>query len=142
MSALLLDTNVISEAVRSNPDPQVAAFLERLRPEEQFTAAICLAEIYYGLDRMPAGKKQELLRLSVSRFMALAMPGRILAFDDQCAELYGQIRSTRERRGQPIMAQDAMIAATAQAHGLRLATRNTKDFALCGVSLVNPWKDV
>lgn len=139
MTHLLIDTNVISEVVKRQPDSHVVAFLEQLKPSEQFTAAICIAEIRYGLERMPAGQKQDRKRVDIAIFLSQAFSDRILPFDRLCAELYGKIRSEREARGQAISVEDAMIAATAQAHSLTLATRNIKDFDGCGIRLLNPW---
>ena len=139
MASLLLDTNVISELAKPVPDPRVFDFLTRIDPEKQFTASICLAEIRFGIDRMPTGKRQQQLRRDVSRYLEMSLPGRILSFDERCALLYGQIRSGRDRVGRPISIEDAMIAATARANGLTLATRNIRDFAGCGLPLVNPW---
>lgn len=139
MPSVLLDTNVISEMVRAEPDGRVVAFLEALSPTALFTSTICLAEIRDGLESMPAGQKQDRLRLGLSRFMEEAFSDRILPFDRVCAEIYGRIRAERSGQGHPISVQDAMIAATAQAHGLTLATRNIKDFANCRLPLVNPW---
>jgi predicted nucleic acid-binding protein len=140
MTQLLLDTNVISEVVKPQPDFRVMAFLEQLQSAEQFTAAICIAEIRYGLERMPAGQKQDQKRAAIATFLSQAFSGRILPFDGLCAELYGKIRNAREASGQPISIEDAMIAATAQAHSLTLATRNIKDFEGCGIRLLNPWE--
>ena len=70
-----------------------------------------------------------------------ALRDQVLRFVRACAALYGEIRSAREAAGRPISAADAMIAATARAYGATfIATRNTRDFALCGVGLVDPWR--
>ena len=114
---ILLDTNVVSELTRSHPDPKVDAFFRRRPPETLFIAAVCEAEIRYGLARLP--------------------PGRHSA----AAALYGEIRVSRSATGKPIGIADAMIAATARAYGVALATRNVGDFAGCGILVANPWSD-
>jgi len=136
---ILLDTNVISELIRRQPDPTVAAFLRRQPPQTLFTAAVCEAEIRYGLARMPAGRRRNDLAGRVTVFLATAFAGRIVAFDTAAAALYGTIRAAREAADSPITVQDAMIAATARAYGLSVATRNGDDFSGCGVRVVNPW---
>lgn len=136
---ILLDTNVISELVKATPDPAVAAFLEALPLHAVFTAAICEAELSYGLARMPEGRRRDHLAGQVDLFLKRGFSGRILPFDSVCAKHYGAIRMVREASGRPIATEDAMIAATARANGAVLATRNIRDFLECGLSLADPW---
>lgn len=137
---ILLDTNAISELVRPSPDAAVVSFL-RCQPREQlFTSAVCEAEIRYGLARMPAGRRRNTLSARVLGFLADAFAGQILPFDSICAAVYGEIRANREAAGKPISVADAMIAATARAHGATLATRNLTDFEASGIAVVNPWE--
>ena len=136
---ILLDTSVISELVSRQPEPAVEAFLQSQPPLSIYTASVCEAEIRYGLARMPAGRRRnELTRRTIELF-ATAFPDRILTFDSSAADLYGVIRASRERAGRPISVEDAMIAATARAYGVALATRNEHDFVGCGVHVINPW---
>ena len=137
---ILLDTNVISELVRVDPDPAVLAYIGSLAPETVFTAAVCEAEIRHGLALMPAGRKRDDLVERLSIFFDAGFRDQILPFDRLCATLYGEIRRGREAAGRPISVEDAMIAATARAYGAQaIATRNLKDFADCGISLIDPW---
>ncbi len=136
---ILLDTNVISELVRQAPNPAVLAYLRTLAPSVVFTAAICEAEIHYGLARMPAGRKRDQLTARIDALFATGFPEQVVPFDGACAALYGEIRAGREAAGKPITVEDAMIAATARAHGAALATRNVGDFADCGAMVVDPW---
>ncbi len=137
---ILLDTNVISELVKAEPNPAIVAYVDRLAPETVFTAAVCEAEICYGLARMPEGRKRDELVTRIAAFFEAGFPGQVLLFDRPCAALYGEIRHVREAVGEPIEVEDAMIAATARAYGAIVATRNTKDFVNCGVPLVDPWR--
>lgn len=137
---VLLDTNVVSELVRTKPETAVQAHLRRYRPEEMFTAAICLAEIRYGLARLPIGRRRTALAASVENLLSGGFDGRILSFDAACAGFYGMIRAEREARGVPIEVEDAMIAATARAHGAALVTRNVADFEHCGITVIDPWE--
>jgi hypothetical protein len=137
---ILLDTNVISEAAKVEPNQAVATYLASLDPDEVFTAAICEAEIRYGLARMPNGRKRDELTARMASFFEIGFQDQVLPFDRICAALYGEIRDAREAAGKPISAIDAMIAATARAYGAQaIATRNTRDFSNCGVTLVDPW---
>jgi toxin FitB len=137
---ILLDTNVISELVRTEPDPAVLAYVGGLAPETVFTAAVCEAEIRYGLARMPAGRKRDDLIARIAIFFDTGFQDQILPFDRLCAALYGAIRHARETASKPIAVEDAMIAATARAYGAQaVATRNLKDFADCSIPLIDPW---
>ena len=140
---ILVDTNVISELVRMAPSPAVVAYVASLPVEEVFTAAICEAEIRYGLARLPAGRRRDELTARMDDFFDIGFRDRILRFDRVCASVYGEIRAGRDAGGQPIASEDAMIAATARAYGMSaVVTRNTKDFGGCGVELIDPWKVV
>ena len=111
---ILLDTSVISELVKVEPDPSVVAYLDSLAPDVVFTAAICEAEIRYGLARMPAGRRRDKLISRVSLFFEVGFPDQVLRFDRACAALYGEIRHVFEAVGRRITVEDAMIAATAR----------------------------
>jgi predicted nucleic acid-binding protein len=137
---ILVDTNVISELTKVAPNPVVTAYLDRQPPDAVFTAAICEAEIRYGLGRMPRGHRRDELIARMDMFFEACFQDQVLRFDSACATLYGEIRSAREATGRPITVEDAMIAATARVYGVQvIATRNTKDFQGCGVTLIDPW---
>ncbi len=136
---ILLDTNVISELVRPTPDSAVLAYLRTLAPETVFTAAVCEAEIRYGLARMPTGQRRDQLIVRIEALFASGFEDQVVPFDSACAALYGEIRASREAVGKPIEVEDAMIAATARAHGAALVTRNVSDFVDCDTTVINPW---
>ena len=136
---ILLDTNVVFELARLEPNRPVAAFLRRFAPDEMFTAAICEAEIRYGLARMAAGRRRDGLRARLDALFASAFQDQVLPFDRRCAVLCGDIRASRDAIGRPIGVPEAMIAATARAHHATLITRNVSDFPECGVQTVDPW---
>jgi len=138
---ILLDTNVISELVKPMPDAAVMAYFSQISPDALFTAAVCEAEIRYGLSRLPDGRRRAELSARIDQFLEKGFPNQILAFDRLCARAYGEIRQLREIAGGPITVEDAMILATARAYGAQaIATRNTKDFEECGIPLVDPWR--
>jgi|ERR1700722_8520216 len=137
---MLVDTNVISELTKVAPNLAVVTYLDGLAPDTVFTAAICEAEIRYGLARMPRGRRRDELIVRVDMFFETCFQDQVLQFDSACAALYGKIRQAREAAGRPIMTEDAMRAATARAYGAEaIVTRNTKDFVDCGVALIDPW---
>jgi toxin FitB len=136
---IVLDTNVLSEVMRERPEPSVSAWFRASPRTELWTSSIVIAELVSGIDRMPTGRKQRVLREAVEGMIAGDFRGQILRFDVPSARCYGQILASRQHLGQPITQMDALIAATALANGATLATRNIADFENCGVRLVNPW---
>jgi predicted nucleic acid-binding protein len=137
---ILLDTNVILELVRAAQLPSVVAYVEGLDPDAISTAAVCEAEIRFGLTRMAAGRRRDGLVAQMDAFFDIGFAGRVLPFDRLCAAAYGAIRQARESAGRPMTVMDAMIAATAVAYGARaVATRKVGDFEGCGV-VVDPWE--
>lgn len=136
----LLDTNVVSELLRPGVAPLVKAFLRSLPQEQLFTAAICEAELRYGVQRMPPGRRRNDLSARLEALLTSTFEEQILVFDSRCAALYGTIRAHREAKGSPIEVEDAMIAATASAYGAALVTRNVRHFNDCGIAVVDPWQ--
>ena len=136
---IVLDTNVVSELFRREPDTRVVAWLESLDGDVAITA-ITLAELLTGVRRLPEGRRKADLEAAV---VAAVEPYRgghaVLPFDDECAAPYAEILSGRERAGLPIATADAQIAAICRAHGAMCATRNTKDFVETGIDLIDPW---
>jgi predicted nucleic acid-binding protein len=138
---IILDTNVISEAMSSAPNTNLSRWLSGQLTSQLFTTAISLAEILYGIELLPIGKRRSGLFVTAESMFAKLFAGRILTFDDPAARAFAPIAVNRRSGGRPITLFDAEIAAIAQANGAVLATRNTLDFEGCGVRLVNPWLD-
>jgi toxin FitB len=136
---IILDTNVVSELARAKPDATVVAWLDAQPPTEIATTAITLAELLYGLARLPRGRRKEQLAIAIGRLVDDDLGGRVHPFAVDCADRYAVIVSTRERLGRPISVLDAQIAAICTTRGARLATRNTRDFDHTGIAVVDPW---
>ena len=136
---IVLDTNVVSELARKKPDAAVVAWLDAQPSAEVATTAITLAELLYGLARLPRGRRREQIAVAIAGLVDDDLDGRVLAFGEDCAERYALIVTARERRGRPISVLDAQIAAICTTQGARLATRNTRDFEHTGVELIDPW---
>lgn len=136
---IVLDTNVVSEVLKSQPDAGVVAWLESLTDDVGITA-ITLAELLAGIRRLPDGKRKADL---TSRVEAALRPyrdtGAIIAFDAAAAPRYAEILTVREAAGLPITTGDAQIAAICRTRDAICATRNTKDFLRTGVALIDPW---
>lgn len=137
---IVLDTDVISEIFRPQPNAQVVAWLESLAGDVAITA-ITLAELLAGVRRLPDGRRKRALSAHIEFAIESYRGDRsVLAFDDTAAEQYAEILVAREMAGLPINTADAQIAAICRAHRATCATRNTKDFAHTGVELVDPWR--
>lgn len=138
---IILDTNVISEMMRSAPALKVSAWLAVNAASSLFTTALTQAEILYGLALLPAGKRRAALHAAAVATFAQDLGGRILPFDAEAALIYPEIAAARRKSGQPISQIDAQIAAIARSRGAAIATRNGRDFAGCGVTIVDPWSE-
>ena len=137
----MLDTNVLSELMRDNPDTQVLAWFAGQGAKLMKTSAITQAEIGAGIALLPAGKRRDALARAASQLFEEDFQGRCLDFGAHAAEHYAQVRAQRQRAGRPISTEDAQIAAIALAAQLQLVTRNTKDFEeIDGLEVVNPWQ--
>jgi hypothetical protein len=136
---IVLDTNVISELMRPQPEPRVMAWADRLEPEAVAITAMNEAEILHGLARLPDGRRREELRQGWDALMAELFAGRVWPFTSEAAHWYSELLYRRERSGRPMATADAVIAATVLAHGAPLATRDVTDFADIGLELINPW---
>jgi len=137
--SLLLDTNVLSEILRSNPERAVLGWFAAQPAESLLVSAVTQAEMTLGARLLPAGKRRAALEDAIQSMFAEDFAGRVLPFDSSAVAAYVDIVSARRSVGRPITHFDAQIAAIARCHGARLATRNVSDFEGCGVMLVNPW---
>jgi len=136
---IVIDTNVVSELMRPSPAAQVREWISAQAPDGLCTTAITVAEIRYGLERMPDGRrKQNLLAAATEIFGAFG--DFIHPFDADAAIWYATIVANRDRLGLPIEGFDAQIAAICRARGAALATRNTKDFQKTGIDVIDPWQ--
>ena len=136
---ILLDTNVISELMRPQPEPRVLAWADGLNPEEVAITAMNEAEILHGLTRLPDGRRKQALQQSWDALMAELFIGRVWPFTSEAAHWYADLLCHRERLARPMATADAVIAAIALAQGVPLATRDVADFADLGLTLINPW---
>jgi toxin FitB len=136
---IVVDTNVWSELIRPEPARAVVQW-EAANAHLLWFSAIVLAEFRARVALMADGRRKDDISQLIETVIA-AYQDRILPFDAHCAAAYGTVLRSARDAGAPIQAPDAMIAATAIAHGMRVATRDVGDFAGAGVGLVNPWAD-
>lgn len=137
--SFLLDTNVVSEWVKPRPNPGVVAWLSEADEDGVFISVITLAELRYGIERMPAGNRRKRLDDWLCNELPLRFEDRVLPIDGATADTWGKIMARRRVAGRPMSVADAFIAATVEIHGLTLVTRNTADFAPTLKASVDPW---
>jgi predicted nucleic acid-binding protein len=136
---IILDTNVVSEAMRPEPDPGVLDWIQAQLVETLFLSAITVAELRAGVESSPEGRKKKILRENLeSRFLPL-FTGRVLGFDNSCTQAYAEIYAINKRLGSGVSLADALVAAIAATHVMSVATRDTRPFVSSGVAVINPW---
>lgn len=136
---IIVDTNVASELMKPAPDPAVRDWVRAHQGTELYTTSITLAEIRYGIERLPAGRRKDLLKATADDVFA-AFEDQVLPFDAAAATHYPVIVARRDRAGLPIDGFDAQIASICHTHDGALATRNIKDFQDTGVDVIDPWQ--
>ncbi|WP_094555437.1 type II toxin-antitoxin system VapC family toxin [Synechococcus sp. 1G10] len=136
---IVLDTNVISELMRPQPEPRVLAWADGLDPDAVAITTMNEAEILHGIARLGDGRRKQALRQSWEGLITELFAGRVWGFSSEAAHWYGELLSRRERLGRPMATADAVVAATTLAQGAQLATRDDADFADVGLELINPW---
>jgi predicted nucleic acid-binding protein len=139
---IVLDSNVVSELMRSRPHPGVVAWLDAQAPGDLCLCSVVAAELMFGVARLPDGERKRQLAQAMTTMLEEDFAGQVLPFDLAAASVYAAMAAQRERGGQPIALADAQIAATCLAHGASLATRNTRPFAGLELELICPWEAV
>lgn len=137
---IVLDTNVLSELMKPEASEAVVAWTSAQERASVFTTVITLAEIMYGIEIMPPGRRREARLQLATEIFQDDLADRVLPFDPAAALAFATIVAARRRAGTPIQPLDGQIAAIARANGMAVATRNVRDFADCGVDLINPWE--
>lgn len=136
---ILLDTNVLSAMMQVAPEEVVARWLDQQPFDSIWTSSITVMEIRAGLIAMPAGRRRDGLKQSLSTLLEEKIRGRIASFDTSAAECAAELMAVRKLRGRPVDWRDTMIAGIALATRATLATRNTSHFEDLSVPVVNPW---
>ena len=140
MPGFLLDTNVVSELMKPQPDPRVVTWVDATPEVLLHLSVITLGEVRKGIDLLPDDSRRRAALLSwLERDVRVRFQERLLVFDDEVAERWGQIEALARKRGLTLPTIDAELAATALHHGLTFATRNTEHIGPAGVPVFNPW---
>ncbi len=136
---ILLDTNVISEPLQPVPNPRVIEWIDAQAIETLFLSAITVAELRFGISVLPAGRRKDRLVTRLENEVLPLFAERILPFDLAESQSYGDLMARARARGTPIGKADGLIAATAAARGLAVATRDTAPFLVAGLDVIDPW---
>lgn len=138
---IILDTNVVSELLRPVPTSRVADWYVQQAATEAFISAVTEAELRYGVEIMPTGRRRTDLATTIEGLLERDFAGRILSFDSSAAKAYATIAAERRSAGQPIEPADAQIAAIARSLGASVATRDAGGFEGTGIDVIDPWAD-
>ena len=136
---IVLDTNVISEAMKPQPHSAVRAWLNDQAAETLYNSSVTLAELLFGIAALPAGKRKDMLALAVDGLLEL-FQGRVLPFDTEAARQYAELAVIARAAGRGFPTPDGYIAAIAVSRGFIVATRDTAPFQAADVAVINPWE--
>ena len=136
---ILLDTNVVSEVMKPQPSPAVLDWLDEQVAETLYLSSITLAEVLFGIEAMPAGRRKNALADAFAGICAI-FDQRILVFDAEAARRYAGLAVKARAAGKGFPVPDGYIAAIATAKGFQVASRGTAPFYAAGVSVINPWE--
>jgi len=135
---IVLDTNVVSEAMKPEPHPSVRAWLNDQAADTLYLSSVTLAELLFGIAALPPGKRKDLLAQTLEGLMRL-FRDRVLPFDSDAARHYAELAVTAKAGGRGFPTPDGYIAAIAASRGFTVATRDTAPFMAAGVPVINPW---
>jgi predicted nucleic acid-binding protein len=135
----LLDTNVVSEWVKPRPNAGLTEWLSHVNEDAVFLSVVTFAELRFGVERLAPGSRRTRLDEWLRIELPVRFEQRILLVDGAVADEWGRMVARGAQRGRPIGAMDALVASTAQVHGLTLVTRNATDFEGAVKSVLNPW---
>ena len=137
----LLDTCVLSEMVIKQPSAKVVDFIDSLDPDDVTLSVITIGEIVKGIEKLPKSRRKQELHAWLKEDLLSRFQGKIIPIDEDVIMTWGILTARAEVAGRAMPAIDSLIAATAQANGLTLVTRNVDDFNVSGVEIVNPWEE-
>lgn len=135
----LLDTNAISEATKPGPNAGLIQWLAETEEDTIFLSVMTLAELRYGIERLPVGRRRLHLQEWLNHDLKNRFEKRLLSIDPAIAEESGRLIAASEAQGRPLEIRDALIAATARIRQLALVTRNVRDFEINVKAIINPW---
>ena len=138
---IILDTNVVSEAMKPEPNPVVRAWLNDQAAETLYLSSVTLAELLFGIAALPSGKRKDMLALTLDGLMGL-FKDRVLSFDVEAARHYADLAVVAKVSGRGFPTPDGYIAAIAASRGFIVASRDTAPYEAARVTVMNPWQGV
>ncbi len=138
---IILDTNVVSEAMKPEPNPVVRAWLNDQAAETLYLSSVTLAELLFGIAALPSGKRKDMLALTLDGLMGL-FKDRVLPFDVEAARHYADLAVVAKVSGRGFPTPDGYIAAIAASRGFIVASRDTAPYEAARVTVINPWQGV
>jgi predicted nucleic acid-binding protein len=135
---IVLDTNVVSEAMKSEPNGAVRTWLNEQAPETLYLSTVTLAELTFGIAVLPAGKRKNRLTCALDGLLEL-FQDRVLPFDIEAARHYAELATKARRGGRGFPTPDGYVAAIAASRGFIVASRDTSPFEAGGLEVINPW---
>ncbi|MEE3503809.1 type II toxin-antitoxin system VapC family toxin [Acidiphilium acidophilum] len=136
---ILLDTNVISEPWKPEPDTHVLAWIDSQAIETLYLSTITIAELRFGIASLAVGRRRQVLHDRLEGEVLPLFEGRVMAFDLPISAVYAELMARARGAGKAIGVADGYIAATAAQHGFLVATRDTSPFEAAGLTVINPW---
>jgi hypothetical protein len=136
---IVLDTNVVSEALKPGRDPAVIAWLDQQSVETLFLSATSLAELLIGIAIMPDGKRKSTISAALDSLISRLFDTRILPFDEGAAMAYSELVSAARAQGKAVSMPDGQIGAVASVHNFTVATRDVAPFQALGLPVIDPW---
>lgn len=135
---IVLDTTVVSEAMRPSPSPAVLDWMDRQAAETLYLSSVTIAELLYGVGALPAGRRKQTLLRTVDGLIEL-FDDRVLPFNLEAARCYADLAVTARMGGKGFPTPDGYIAAIAVANGFTVATRDAGPFQAAGIDIIDPW---
>lgn len=135
---IILDTNVVSEAMKPEPNAAVRAWLNEQAAETLYLSSVTLAELLFGIRALPAGKRKNLLDRALNELLAL-FQDRVLPFDTDAARHYAELAALAREGGRGFPTPDGYIAAIAASRGFIVASRDTAPYEAAKLNVINPW---
>lgn len=136
---IILDTNVVSEAMKPEPHPAVQAWLDAQAVETVYLSSVTLAELLFGIGALPAGRRKNILAETLDGLLVL-FEERVVSFDTAAARHYAELAVAVRASDKGFPLPDGYIAAIAASHGFSVATRDVSPFQAAGISVINPWE--
>jgi toxin FitB len=136
---IVLDTNVVSEAMKPEPNPSVRAWLNDQPAETLYLSSVTLAELLFGIAALPTGMRKNVLAQALDGLMGL-FTDRVLPFDIDAARQYAMLAVAAQTRGREFPTPDGYIAAIAASRDFIVASRDTAPYEAVGISVINPWE--